>query len=229
MAEAPFPPDPRQTAHPGGRATDPKGMPVWGAAAAIGALGVAGLVALQGEPGAQNQAPNPPSAVTAPLQSNAGASAVQTPGAPANASPITPAPQAGSAPKPDAGKSGGPPVAIAGIDDDGVSNPNLEFIVRFRSGPLSEAQALFAAGDASGAEAAARRAIEARANLRGLCFARFTLGGAEIVLAHCARVPDTQKKTVSQRWDRRLNAMSDVDYADPNLEVKNDNPVRPPR
>lgn len=203
------------------QASDPKGMPMWGAAAAIGALGVAALVALQGE-----TPPSQPKA-TAPVASPLSPTVNQPGGAPGS-DPSTPNGQSERSIEKSAAS---PKVAVdtASAGDDDAANPNLEFIVRFRSGPLAEAQAMFTAGDQGGAEAAARKAIEARTNLRGLCFSRFTLGGAEMVLSHCARVPDTQKKAVSQRWDRRLNAMPDVDYADPNFEVRNDNPVRPPR
>ncbi len=96
-------------------------------------------------------------------------------------------------------------------------NSNLEFIVRFDARhPLSRAQDLWLQGKRADAEALARSTLAQRAELRGLCFARFTLG-AEIVLAHCARVPRAQIERTSARWQRKLRAMSGVQYCDANV------------
>jgi hypothetical protein len=104
--------------------------------------------------------------------------------------------------------------------DDALRNPNLEFIVRFDDRhPLSRAQALFLQGKRADAEGAAREILARRGEFAGLCFSRFTLG-AEIVLAHCARVPRGQVQRTSDRWVRKLRAMQGVQYVDPNVIVQ---------
>lgn len=98
-------------------------------------------------------------------------------------------------------------------------NPNLEFIVRFDDRhPLSRAQALYLQGKYAEAEAAARETLARRTEFSGLCFTRFTLG-AELVLAHCTRVSRAQMQRTSDRWVRRLKAMTGVQYADANVIV----------
>jgi hypothetical protein len=96
-------------------------------------------------------------------------------------------------------------------------NPNLEFIVRFDARhPMSRAQDLWLQGKRPEAEALARTTLAQRAELRGLCFSRFTLG-AEIVFAHCARVPRAQIERTSARWQRKLRATPGVQYCDANV------------
>lgn len=96
-------------------------------------------------------------------------------------------------------------------------NANLEFIVRFDARhPMSRAQDLWLQGKRPEAEALARATLAQRAELRGLCFSRFTLG-AEIVLAHCARVSRAQIERTSARWLRKLHAMPGVQYCDANV------------
>lgn len=181
----------------------------WGAGVAAGAVGIAALVALSGEP-------KPPRAGETPT--------VEAPS-------TAPAPQ----PSPDVGTDTpsvpprGPAVTVESTDgtpNADALNPNLEFIVKFEGAhPLARAQAQYAAGDADAAEASARAAMANASALKGLCFSKFTLG-AETVLAHCARVPNSQLKAVSDRWTRRLRTMRNVDYADPNVILQNENPVR---
>jgi hypothetical protein len=110
--------------------------------------------------------------------------------------------------KPAPPKDSGPP-----------QNPNLEFIIRFDARhPMSRAQDLWLQGKRAEAEALARTTLARRAELRGLCFTRFTLG-AEIVLAHCARVPRSQLERTSARWERKLRATPGVQYCDANVIV----------
>jgi hypothetical protein len=98
-------------------------------------------------------------------------------------------------------------------------NPNLEFIIRFDARhPMSRAQDLWLQGKRPEAEALARATLAQRAELRGLCFTRFTLG-AEIVLAHCARVSRAQLERTSARWQRKLRATPGVQYCDANVIV----------
>lgn len=97
---------------------------------------------------------------------------------------------------------------------------NVEFIVRFRgNGPIARAQALAARG----AETLAVRRIEAQlqrqVGLRGLCFDRFTLGAAELVLRSCEPVLAEARAAYTARWLARLDAMRAVDYVDANVEA----------
>jgi len=102
-------------------------------------------------------------------------------------------------------------------------NPNLEFLVRFdERHPMSRAQALWLQGNHADAEALARAILPQRAELRGLCFSRFTLG-AEIVFAHCDRIPRAQVRSTSDRWLRKLRAVRGVQYVDANVLVDAEN------
>jgi hypothetical protein len=218
-------------------AADERTMANWGVAAAAGAIGVAVLVAMQGAPPAGP--PASPAAINAPADSGAPDDRANVPN-PVDPNPVapnagakdqtpSPAPQASAKPGSGAAPAKAASVEIAADSIGEAINPNLEFIVRFEgSGALARAQAMFAAGDRAGAEAAAKQAVAAAPNLRGLCFSKFTLG-AETVLAHCQRLGGAQVKATSDRWTRRLRAMPDVDYADPNVILKNENPVRAPQ
>ncbi|MGE3143908.1 MAG: hypothetical protein AB7L65_11360, partial [Hyphomonadaceae bacterium] len=106
------------------------------------------------------------------------------------------------------------------VEEDGAvppPEPVISFIVRFAAPhALAAAQTQAAAGDLAAAANAARAAIRASRDLRGLCFDRFTAGGAEIVLKACTPVPRAQELAFQQRWTRRLAHMSGVEYADAN-------------
>jgi hypothetical protein len=113
-----------------------------------------------------------------------------------------------------------PKTLPAASPDVPARNPNLEFIVRFDDRhPMSRAQGLYLQGKHAEAAAAARNILAQRSELAGLCFVRFTLG-AELVLAHCARVPRAQVQRTSERWLRRLRATKGVQYADANVIVQ---------
>jgi len=93
----------------------------------------------------------------------------------------------------------------------------LGFIVKFRgSGPIARAQALAARGEL----APARRQVEVQLGRQsafaGLCFDRFTVGGAEIVLRTCEAVAASERSAVWQSWGGRLRAMRAVEYVDAN-------------
>jgi hypothetical protein len=89
-------------------------------------------------------------------------------------------------------------------------------IVRFRQAhPLGRAQALEAQGRCEEAAQLARDTLAAQGEFAGLCFDRFTLGGAEIVLKACA--PPDDIDAFQQHWIERLEAMEQVEYAEPNL------------
>jgi hypothetical protein len=51
----------------------------------------------------------------------------------------------------------------------------------------------------------------------GLCFDRFTAGGAEVVLRTCEAVPAGRLEAVRSRWLARLRAMRAVEYVDANV------------
>lgn len=89
------------------------------------------------------------------------------------------------------------------------------FLVRFEQPhPLALAQEIAARGRVAEARRTAVATLNGQRNLRGLCFERFTLGGAEMVLTACA--PVTNAASFEARWTRDLNAMAGVAYAEPN-------------
>jgi hypothetical protein len=94
------------------------------------------------------------------------------------------------------------------------------FIVRFRGdGPIARAQALAARGQMARAQRQVEVQLARQSAFRGLCFDRFTVGGAEIVLLSCAEVPASARAAFQTGWLARLNAMRAVDYADANAAV----------
>ena len=94
------------------------------------------------------------------------------------------------------------------------------FIVRFRGdGPIARAQALAARGQLAPAERQVRAQLARQRGFRGLCFDRFTVGGAEIVLRSCDEVAPSTRAAYQTRWLARLNAMRSVEYADANAAV----------
>lgn len=97
---------------------------------------------------------------------------------------------------------------------------HVGFLVRFRGdGPIARSQALAARGR----QDAAQREIEAQlirqSAFNGLCFDRFTVGAAEVVLRSCEPVPMAERAAFQQRWLARLETMRAVDYVDANASV----------
>ncbi|HYD88985.1 MAG TPA: hypothetical protein VEA80_16030 [Vitreimonas sp.] len=93
----------------------------------------------------------------------------------------------------------------------------LAFLVRFRgSGPIARAQALAARGRVAAAQRQVEIQLRRQSDFAGLCFDRFTAGGAEIVLRTCAAIVASERASVQQRWLARLRAMRAVDYVDAN-------------
>lgn len=91
------------------------------------------------------------------------------------------------------------------------------FLVRFQGqGPIAAAQREAQRGRTE----AARRVIETQLTRQsafaGLCFDRFTIGAAEVVLRTCAPVAASERAGVQQGWVARLRAMRAVAYVDPN-------------
>ena len=147
-------------------------------------------------------------------------------GSPSIATTVEPAPSVGAtAPIPPvetAMTDDTPPMAVVKPSAPGAGaapqNPNLEFLVRFTDRhPLGRAHALVAQGREAEAEALVRTTLRQRSEFAGLCFSRFTLGGAEIVFVHCTRVPRAQVTRTSDRWIRKIRAMRGVQYADANV------------
>jgi hypothetical protein len=96
---------------------------------------------------------------------------------------------------------------------------DVAFLVRFVADhPLGRAQTL---------RALARTALRQERNLRGLCFERFTLGGAEIVLAPCAAPAPHRLHAVQTFWMERFAEMAGVEYAEPNriAQLENRSPL----
>lgn len=103
---------------------------------------------------------------------------------------------------------------------DGPERQNISFVVRFEAGhPMGRAQQLAAQGRSADADLAARETIRTRRDLRGLCFDRFTNGGAEVVLRACNDVPTAQRATFQRTWEQRFDTMTGVEYADPNYTL----------
>ena len=93
----------------------------------------------------------------------------------------------------------------------------LGFIVKFRgSGPISRAQALAARGELTPAQRQVEVQLGRQSAFIGLCFDRFTVGGAEIVLRTCEAVAASERSAVQQSWGARLRAMRAVEYVDVN-------------
>jgi len=100
---------------------------------------------------------------------------------------------------------------------DEARAPAPSFVVRFEdTHPLGRAQALEAAGRCEEAAHAARTSIAESPALAGLCFERFTAGGAETVLVACTP-PTGDVAAFQDQWITRLRAMDGVDYADINV------------
>jgi hypothetical protein len=117
---------------------------------------------------------------------------------------------------------GPPPMAVVKPAPPKASevpqNPNLEFLVRFdQRHPLHRAHQLVQAGRESEAEDLVHATLRQRSEFAGLCFSRFTLGGSEVVLAHCTRVARAQVARTSDRWLRKIRGMRGVQYADANV------------
>lgn len=93
----------------------------------------------------------------------------------------------------------------------------LGFIVKFRgSGPIARAQALAARGQLAPAQRQVEVQLGRQSAFAGLCFDRFTVGGAEIVLRTCEAVAASERSAVQQSWGARLRAMRAVEYVDAN-------------
>lgn len=91
------------------------------------------------------------------------------------------------------------------------------FLVRFRgNGPIARAQAQATRGDTSTAQRTIEAQLRRQNSFAGLCFDRFTVGAAEVVLRTCDAIAASERAAVQARWLQRLQAMRAVAYADAN-------------
>ena len=96
----------------------------------------------------------------------------------------------------------------------------IGFIVRFRgAGPIARSQAQAARGEVAPAQRQVEAQLQRQTAFAGLCFDRFTVGGAEIVLRTCEAVAASERNAVQQSWGARLRAMRAVEYVDANATV----------
>ena len=109
------------------------------------------------------------------------------------------------------------PQAVFEIAQAPAQAAQVAFIVRFQgSGPIARAQAQAARGQTQAAQRQVEIQLQRQSAFAGLCFDRFTVGGAEIVLATCQAIPANERARVQQQWLARLQAMRAVDYVDAN-------------
>jgi hypothetical protein len=93
----------------------------------------------------------------------------------------------------------------------------VAFIVRFRgAGPIARSQGQAARGETQAAQRQVEIQLVRQTDFAGLCFDRFTVGGAEIVLRTCDPIAASERAGVQQRWLTRLRAMRSVEYVDAN-------------
>lgn len=96
----------------------------------------------------------------------------------------------------------------------------VAFLVRFQgSGPIAQAQARAARGQVQSAQRTVEAQLRRQSAFAGLCFGRFTVGAAEIVLRSCEAVTGHERAAYQARWLARLQAMRAVAYADANASV----------
>ncbi|MGE4037879.1 MAG: hypothetical protein AB7F85_09020 [Hyphomonadaceae bacterium] len=99
----------------------------------------------------------------------------------------------------------------------------MSYIVNFRpSHALGQAQILQNAGRYDEAEQLVVVTLRDNIALRGLCFERFTVGGAEIVLNVCAPDPFEDPLVTQDRWLEQLGATMGVAYVERNLVAQHE-------
>lgn len=109
------------------------------------------------------------------------------------------------------------PQAIVALAQAPAPAAPVAFIVRFQgAGPIARAQGQAGRGQTQAAQRQVEIQLQRQTAFAGLCFDRFTIGGAEIVLRTCESVPGNERAAVQQQWLARLQAMRAVDYVDAN-------------
>lgn len=105
-------------------------------------------------------------------------------------------------------------------EQDMISDP-MSYIVNFRPWhALGRAQAMQSAGRYQEAELLVAVTLRDDPSLRGLCFERFTAGGAEIVLNVCAPSHWEERSVTQGRWLAQLGVTPGVAYVERNLVVQ---------
>jgi hypothetical protein len=193
---------------------DEKTLRIWGLAIGGGAIAVAAAIAMFS---AGPRGPDAP-----PAQTFISQIAPSRPAAPHIAAPHVGAPRVSSG-----GTSApGPAAALAAPTTATGADAEVSFIIRFKpTHPIGKAQALAARGKLDAAARMARKA-EARREIKGLCFDRFTVGGAETVMRLCVNPPSTDRDRQAARWLERLRASTYVVYADANVTVNTEKKPR---
>lgn len=93
----------------------------------------------------------------------------------------------------------------------------VAFLVRFRgNGPIARAQGQAARGEVAAAQRIIELQLGRQTGFAGLCFDRFTVGAAEVVLRTCDAIAPSERASVQARWLQRLRTMRAVAYADAN-------------
>jgi len=101
----------------------------------------------------------------------------------------------------------------------------IAFLVRFQGGgPIARAQALAQRGQQDAAQRQIEVQLRRQRAFAGLCFDRFTVGAAEIVLRTCAAIVASERESVQQRWLVRLRSMRAVAYVDANVTASRSAP-----
>jgi hypothetical protein len=112
------------------------------------------------------------------------------------------------------------PQGVAEIAQAQTEASSVAFIVRFRgTGPIARAQAQAARGQIAQAQRQVEIQLQRQSAFAGLCFDRFTVGGAEMVLRTCEAVAASERAGVQRSWGARLRAMRAVEYVDANATV----------
>jgi hypothetical protein len=119
-----------------------------------------------------------------------------------------------------------PPTTVLAENDveprapDASSQP-MSYLVNFRpSHALGRAQALQSAGRYDEAELLVAATLRDDASLRGLCFERFTAGGADIVLSVCSPSAWEERAVTQRRWLEQLGVTPGVAYVERNLAAQ---------
>lgn len=94
----------------------------------------------------------------------------------------------------------------------------VAFLVRFQGqGPIARAQRAAQRGRTAQAQREIEAQLARQTSLAGLCFDRFTVGAAEVVLHTCTAIVASERANVQQSWLARLQAMRAVAYVDANV------------
>jgi hypothetical protein len=121
-----------------------------------------------------------------------------------------------------------PEDASVGLQAPAIISAPMSYLVNFRpSHALGRAQAMQRAGRYAEAELLVGTTLRDDQSLRGLCFERFTVGGAEIVLNVCSPSPWEERSITQRRWLEQLGVTPGVAYVERNLVAQR--AAEPPR